>query len=1023
MAFPSAPTPARLAAAHRTMADEPTTTEGSVVRTPDASFLTIAALSYLRDDQKDLLNARCQFLQEWGRLTDEDVAEEAHGLYKETRDIVYLETAIALFQRAADAAPEPDEDLLSRLGQCLDLHYDARRDIDYLHRAIAALQSAAQLTPDRHFNKVLRLHNFSISLRRRYQSLHTVEDLRVAIEVDEHALRLNSDGDPYMLAWILTNLGSLLNLRFQRFGKLEDLERAIVREQRAVELTPDHHPYKPTLLHSLALSLRLRYQHLADLADLGRAIAIERYAVELSSNSDPDLPGRIEHLGSLHWLLFECTAVREDIDSAIACQDRATELTPEDHPSQAFRLHNFAMFLRSRYERFDDLADLECAITMQYHALKLTPNDYHDLPTRLDNLSSLLWLRFRRFGALEDLETSIAEGKRAVSLMADEHPGKAVQLKNLAMSLELLFLRDRTQELFSETLSCYMSANSQALSSPAIRLQSARYAVRLLDSNPEFSTAETLLAAHSRVLDVLSEVVWVGHTMERRLEESQKLGQIVSSAVCAAISVNAVAKAVEWLDAGRSLIWTQTMSLRSPLHDLAQVRPDFARALEDVQVQLQSSINAPSRGDAVGLMVVKFGANDYYYTADRHRGLAIEHGRLIADVRRLPGFESFLLPKTLSALVPTSASFKGAVVFINLDRSRCDALMLLPDSDSTVLALPELSLAKAEALRTQWQAYLKQQDVRERSSSSRYQPLSGRVSSPHVILDRLWRWIVGPVLKALGMDLVNGDRKRLPHITWCPTGPLTQLPLHAAGIYEDDSGPRVYNSVVSSYTPSLSALARSVNALTLSTTPGVLVVTQPDTPGLSPLPGTTLEGARLREVFAASQTHSMALNGHEATTDAVKLALKQHSWLHLACHGCQEITDPLKSAFMLYDGRMSLSDLMVTTADKAELAFLSACQTAVGDEKIPEESMHLAAGMLAVGYKGVIATMWSIMDDDAPLIVEAYYKKLHEIRGAETLGAGETGAAYALHEAAAQLREKVGEKNVVRWAPFVHFGI
>ncbi|VDC01575.1 unnamed protein product [Peniophora sp. CBMAI 1063] len=167
----------------------------------------------------------------------------------------------------------------------------------------------------------------------------------------------------------------------------------------------------------------------------------------------------------------------------------------------------------------------------------------------------------------------------------------------------------------------------------------------------------------------------------------------------------------------------------------------------------------------------------------------------------------------------------------------------------------------------------------------------------------------------------------------------------------------------------------------------------------------------------------MALNGNEATTAAVKLALKEHSWLHLACHGCQEIDDPLKSAFALYDGRLSLSDLMVTTADNAELAFLSACQTAVGDEKIPEESMHLAAGMLAVGYKGVIATMWSIQDDDAPLIVEAYYKKLLELRASGTLGPGETGAAYALHEAAKRLREKVGDKSVVRWAPFVHFGI
>lgn len=57
---------------------------------------------------------------------------------------------------------------------------------------------------------------------------------------------------------------------------------------------------------------------------------------------------------------------------------------------------------------------------------------------------------------------------------------------------------------------------------------------------------------------------------------------------------------------------------------------------------------------------------------------------------------------------------------------------------------------------------------------------------------------------------------------------------------------------------------------------------------------------------------------------------------------------------------------MGMVAKNAELAFLSACQTAVGDEKIPEESAHLAAGMMVVGFKGVVATMWSIGDADAP---------------------------------------------------------
>ncbi|VDB85055.1 unnamed protein product [Peniophora sp. CBMAI 1063] len=149
-----------------------------------------------------------------------------------------------------------------------------------------------------------------------------------------------------------------------------------------------------------------------------------------------------------------------------------------------------------------------------------------------------------------------------------------------------------------------MAASSQSLASPAIRLQIALHALMFLDENPEFSTAEMLLSAHSRVLDVLSELsVWLGHDMKRRLEESQKLGQLVNSAVSTAIGVNALQRAVEWLDAGRGLIWTQAMSLRNPLHELEQIRPDLARALEDVRVQLRNSINASVGSDATGLML------------------------------------------------------------------------------------------------------------------------------------------------------------------------------------------------------------------------------------------------------------------------------------------------------------------------------------------------------------------------------------------------------------------------------------
>ena len=43
---------------------------------------------------------------------------------------------------------------------------------------------------------------------------------------------------------------------------------------------------------------------------------------------------------------------------------------------------------------------------------------------------------------------------------------------------------------------------------------------------------------------------------------------------------------------------------------------------------------------------------------------------------------------------------------------------------------------------------------------------------------------------------------------------------------------------------------------------------------------------------------------------------------------------------------------------------------------VPEEAVHLAAGMLTSDFHSVIATMWSIGDPDAPVVMKALYEYL-----------------------------------------------
>jgi CHAT domain-containing protein len=224
------------------------------------------------------------------------------------------------------------------------------------------------------------------------------------------------------------------------------------------------------------------------------------------------------------------------------------------------------------------------------------------------------------------------------------------------------------------------------------------------------------------------------------------------------------------------------------------------------------------------------------------------------------------------------------------------------------------------------------------------------------------------------------------------------------------------NVAVSSYTPTLEALLRlSMRAAPSSGDPNVLIVSQPETPGQQPIPGTEKEAAVIQSIFPQSTT---LLNRDKGTIAAVLEGMKTHSWVHLACHGIQ---DSLDSAFSLYDGKLKLSTLMTRSLalPQAELAFLSACQTASGDEELPEEAVHLAAGMLNAGYKSVIGTMWSINDLQAKKVAEKFYSTMKE-----QLATGkELRPAYALHEATRHLRMTVGVDEFLQWIPFVHFGL
>jgi len=227
-------------------------------------------------------------------------------------------------------------------------------------------------------------------------------------------------------------------------------------------------------------------------------------------------------------------------------------------------------------------------------------------------------------------------------------------------------------------------------------------------------------------------------------------------------------------------------------------------------------------------------------------------------------------------------------------------------------------------------------------------------------------------------------------------------------------GLKVSDFVTSSYTPTLTALLERSRIPPMSFH-GLLVVAQPNS-----LPNAAKELVDIQQLNSSNfPVHS--LSDDLATTASVLEGMGEHSWVHLACHASQHASDPNQSGFSLHDGRLTLSKIITHSFPHADFAFLSACQTAKGDDTLSEEAAHLAGAMVTAGYRSVIATMWNIKDHHAPMVANEVYSRL--VCGPSP---DSTRAAHALHHAVKALRDKLGEStesSFLTWVPYIHVGV
>ncbi|QRV83058.1 CHAT domain protein [Ceratobasidium sp. AG-Ba] len=866
---------------------------------------------------------------------------------------------------------------LNALGNSQRRRYEQLRDLTDLDNAIQSYSQAIQLASIGHPDRSEYMHHLGRSWFDRFERLGHLSDINQAVQWHTEAVNLTPKSHSDKLER-LNELGASLTRRFVRQGDLADADKAIQYLTQAVQLAPKGHSRESTILNNLGTSFLHRFERLGDLEDLRKATDYYIKAVQLTPKDHADKSMHISNLGNVWYTRFQLQCDVDCLEKATELHELAVRFTPQDHHEMPMRLSNLGNSLLSRFQQTGDEKDLESAIDCYEKAVELTPSGNPIQQGNTNNLGNAWQLRFERLNNPDDIDKAIEYRTKAVQLTPEGHTDKPMYLMNLGFSQ----LRRFEQLGFPSDLEYASATFKNGAESPmgntSYRLQCARQWAQC-----SIKIGISPLPAYQKSFALLPQLIWLGLTIRGRYDVMDKVNDLAAEAAAWAISIQSYDMALEWLEEGRSIVWSQILQLRTPFDELALVDSTLANSLKEVSSQLDGAGSTVLAANLSAKSSLKLERK-----AQHIHNMANQWEELVEKARRLPGFHDFMRPRTSRQL--KQAAVRGPVVIISTHKTRSDALVILPHHDNVIhIPLTQFLLEQFQcAHKLVFSRFGHRAAGNSARGIKRDKPKQPLRELPELLIF-IWSCIVGPVLSRLGYTQKLADND-LPHITWCAAGALSFLPLHAAGLY-DGSSHNAFDLVVSSYTPTLGALIPKRTPLTTQQA-GILAIGQAHTYGFPPLPKTVEELDMIGK--HAKVTRLQRLDGTSATVNATLAAMEKHSWVHLACHASQNKANPIHSAFHLHDGELTLEQIVRRAFKNKGLAFLSACQTASGDIKVPDEATHLAAGMLVAGYPSVIATMWSIMDDDAPEIVDEVYADL--IRGDEM---DHTRAAVALHKA------------------------
>lgn len=981
-----------------------------------------------------------------------------------------LDQAAELLTRALDEWPRNGtrrHDALGLLGTALRRRYAFDPGEPWrLDKAVAVLTEAVAAGPAEDLFGHTHAHNLCTAHLDRYDATGDLRDLEAAEEANAEALRRVVAGDPQRTR-LLTQRADILRTRTSA-GVDNRLAEAAATCREAIRALLPQSAAAPYVHSTAANVLADHYVYGHDLDVLDEAIDSARIAV----TGIPEQDGReavLATYGRLLMLRARHTGTTAGLDAAQDALAAAVGTLPAGHSGRTAHQSDLADTLYERHLATGDESVLQQALEHARQAIDGAAATGTVVPDLLNSLGRILIARYELTGDPTDLTEAVEQLRQAEEVSPPGSRMRGITLLHLGNGLmlqaALVIGTERRNRAYAETMAVLDAAvealppgpdQQLALNNLALvvrghdggdRPQALRRARRIfreiLAAAPAnsrtselamFNLALTLLQEHEQpgknepnTDDRLTEAEDLLRAAHSRESPGRHTSATVACALARCLALRAAAdgrpgphaeavallrSVVEAADghtpSSRVSAAAQLGRLHATTGDWAAAERAYARGIE-----LLAAAAAPRSGrDAQERHIGAF----FGLAADATAS-ALGAGDPVRALELLETGRGLLLPAPRRGPSPDSwpaAADGRTVVVVNTGRLRCDAL-LVRDGAVTVVPLPGLD--HATLVRQTGTFLWGVQRAQDPACPPEDLYKAQHVAVPSV-LRWLWNTTVRPVLDALGLTGPPVAGARWPRIWWCPTGLMSFLPLHAAGehrsMYDGSTGAGAIDRVVSSYAPSLRALATAARrADAVRGGAGDLLVVAPETPGTAVLPQVPREVAGIK----GHRPGCTVLFAAEATKERILQEIPRHAWFHFAGHGTQNIEIADSASLVPHDyglgGRLGLSDLGELSLDKAQLAFLSACQTAVGHLALADEHTHLAGLLQAVGFPHVVGTRWTVRDGVSAAVATEFHR-LAALHGSAF------DPALGLHLAVRETRRV--HPQPYAWAPFVHFG-